>query len=131
MKKFKELKTYKAYKTVVIITWIVSILILASTTFSIYSAFHNAKKSAELSPEQQTFINEILEKNQTFSIESDKVKIATQGFIDVMTNQEWSKMQTTLKEVVSATTAIQPKIDELKKFIAESKTVFTGENDQK
>ena len=48
-----------------------------------------------------------------------------------MTNQEWSKMQTTLKEVVSATTANQPKIDELKKFIAESKTVFTGENDQK
>jgi|GEM_PF-5633393 len=52
--------------------------------------------SAELNPEQTSFVNQLLEKNQEFSSENSGVKVATQSLLNILNNQEWSKMHSAL-----------------------------------
>ncbi|MEI6281087.1 MAG: hypothetical protein WCP17_03790 [bacterium] len=108
-----------------IIFGIIFLMMIGSVVMSV-----SKSSPTKISPEQTSFINTLLEKNKEFSTESDGVKVATQSFLDVITNKEFSKMHGALKNLLTATQALQPKIDEMKNFSQQSTALFTGEKDK-
>lgn len=86
--------------------------------------------SAGLSAEQSTYVNQMLGKIQEFTNESSGVKVASQSLVDVLNKKEWSEMNNVLQNLLITTQALQPKIDELKKFIQENSVVYTSEKEK-
>ena len=83
------------------------------------------------SPEQTSFVNTLFEKFQGFSNESDGIKVAMQSFLGVVSNNEYSKFHESLKNLLSATQSLQPKIDELKIFSQQGLNLSSNEKEQR
>jgi amino acid transporter len=112
---------------------IVNIIFAIIGLMMIYSVFlmYTAKPSStEIDSKQTSFISLMLEKNKEFSNENDKVKTATQSFLDVINNENWTKMHDTLGNLLNAAQALQPKIEEMKVFAQQSSNLFSGEKDK-
>lgn len=132
LKKFKNIKTEKSYKIIRTVSWAVGIFFALFALLVIFSVVMSVSKSSstKISPEQTSFVNELNGKFQEFSGESDGVKVTMQSFIDVIQNKEYSKIHETLKNLLTATQMLQPKIDELKAFSQQGVSLSKNEKDQ-
>lgn len=109
---------------------IIFILLLLAFMVSIISSMSKAVSSSKVSPEQTSFINALLEKNKDWSNEIDGVKVAMQTLLDVMSNKEFSKMHGALENLLTATKALQPKIDDMKIFYQQGASLSRNEKEQ-
>lgn len=116
-------------KTKKIIT-IIFIILFLWVVVSVGLSMSKAVSSLKISPEQTSFINTLLKKSNEFSGESDQVKVSTQSLLDVMGNKDFSKIHEALKNLLSATQALQPKIDELKTFSQQGTDISSNQKQQ-
>ncbi len=119
----------KAKLIVNIIFGVILLMMLVSVGLTMYRS--SGKSNTQLTQEQSTFISAVTQKSHDFTIESDKVKVATQAFIDILNAEQLSGMHDALQNLVYATADLQPKINELKVFSEESRKVFTTEKDRR
>lgn len=124
--KVERLENKKMKKIITIIF----IILLLGVMISVGLSMSRAISSSKVSPEQTSFVNELLGKFQEFSGESDGVKVAMRSFIDVTQNKEYSKMHETLQNLLSATQTLQSKIDEIKTFSQQGVNLSKNEKDQ-
>lgn len=114
-------------KKIINIVFIVLLIIfIISTVFSVSKAVSSSK----MSPEKTVFLSTLIEKNRDFSLESDKTKIATQSFLDTITNQEWGKMHERLEHLLIATQTFQPKIDEMRLLYQQNIDLASNEQEK-
>jgi amino acid transporter len=84
----------------------------------------------QLNPQQSSSLSELNEKNQEFITLNNEAKTATQYLLNVLDAQEWTEMKGALQKVLSATQALQPKINEMKAFAEENSQLFTSEQEK-
>lgn len=113
-------------KARLIINIIFAIIFLSMVASVLMVSFKST--SNELNPQQSSFLSKLNEKNQEFIILNNEAKTATQSLLDILNAQEWTKMKGALQKVLSATQALQPKIDEMRAFAEENSQMF--KNDQ-
>ena len=113
-------------KVRLIINIIFAIIFLSMVTSVLMVSFKST--SNELNPQQSSFLSKLNEKNQEFIILNNEAKSATQSLLNILNAQEWTKMKGVLQKVLSATQALQPKIDEMRAFVGENSQMF--KNDQ-
>lgn len=116
-------------KTKKILTIIFIILLLAEM-ISVGLSMSRAISSSKVSPQQTSFVNALLEKNKDWSNEIDGVKVSMQALLDVMSNKEFSKMHGALENLLSATKALQPKIEDMKVFYQQGASLSRNEKEQ-
>lgn len=114
-------------KTKLIVNIIFAIIFLMMLSTVVMSV---SKSSPAANSQQDSFMSTLLEKNKEFSSESNEVKIATQAFLDVLGNKELGEMHGALANLLNATQALQPKIDELKIFSQQSIALSSGEQEK-
>ena len=117
----------KAKKIITIIFIILTLGFIVSVALSVSRVASSYKGS----PEQTSFVNTLFEKFQGFSNESDGIKVAMQSFLGVVSNNEYSKFHESLKNLLSATQSLQPKIDELKIFSQQGLNLSSNEKEQR
>ena len=120
------MKTY-ATERITIIFIILTLGFIVSVALSVSRVASSYKGS----PEQTSFVNTLFEKFQGFSNESDGIKVAMQSFLGVVSNNEYSKFHESLKNLLSATQSLQPKIDELKIFSQQGLNLSSNEKEQR
>ena len=113
-----------------IVNIIFSVIFLIMFVTLLQSAL-KTQKASELTPQETSFMTEFQEKTGTFVIKSDELKVAMQGFMDVLKSEDMSKMHQALQSVQNTSLALQPEIDNQKVFVEQNWNLFKESNEKK
>jgi len=107
---------------------IFGILLILFVALFVISLFESS--STELTPEQAIFQNQLLDKNQEIDSFNNEIRAASQSLVNVLNNQEWQKMPSTLQNLLNAAQALQPRLDEYKVFIQQNSDLLKSDQEK-
>ena len=125
-RKSKKLKPEN--KKLKLIVGIIFLIIFLSWFVSYVSSTLKTVKTKEV---ETSFASKLMEASSGFQVKSDAQKNAMQDFLNVVQSKDMSKMNGTLHNLLDASVALQPEIDNQKIFIEQNLDTFGKDNKNK